>query len=63
NISITDESVRHAETASSSSTPSFIDRIFEQSESQINHEIEIDNYLNISITPIPPKNTDVYQWW
>ncbi|CAG8590882.1 9263_t:CDS:1, partial [Scutellospora calospora] len=58
NISITDESVRYAEIASSSSTPSFMNRIFEQSESQINHEIEIDNYLNVSITPILPKNTD-----
>ncbi|CAG8705062.1 1180_t:CDS:1, partial [Scutellospora calospora] len=61
NISITDKSVRHAETASSSLTPSFMDRIFEQSKSQINHEIEIDNYLNVSITLIPSKNTDVYQ--
>ena len=25
--------------------------------------IEIDNYLNELITPIPPENTDVYQWW
>ena len=38
-------------------------KVFSYSQTQINHEIEIDNYLNESITPIKPESIDVYDWW
>ena len=47
----------------SSSTPSFMKKVFCHSQKKVNHEIEIDNYLNEMITPTKPEGIDVYQWW
>ncbi|CAJ0845973.1 1412_t:CDS:2, partial [Entrophospora sp. SA101] len=47
----------------SSSTPSFMKKVFCHSQRKVNHEIEIDNYLNEMITPTQPERIDVYQWW
>nr|CAG8540606.1 1155_t:CDS:2 [Entrophospora candida] len=47
----------------SSSTPSFMKKVFCHSQREVNHEIEIDNYLNEMITPTQPDGIDVYQWW
>ena len=38
-------------------------KIFSHNQNQINCEVEIDNYLNETITPTLPQTTDVYQWW
>ncbi|CAG8543120.1 19700_t:CDS:2 [Cetraspora pellucida] len=46
--------------ASSSSTPTFMKKIFSYNQTQINHKIEINNYLNKSIMLIKPKSIDVY---
>ncbi|RHZ87383.1 hypothetical protein Glove_37g47 [Diversispora epigaea] len=49
--------------SSSSTTPKFMKKIFSKSQTntmQINHEIEIENYLNL---PILPEDTNVYTWW
>ena len=63
NIVMADESLDPVE-RSSSSAPSFMKKIFSHSRDQVvNHEIEIDNYLNEIITPTLPETTDVYQWW
>lgn len=62
NVVTADESLSHIGT-SSSSAPSFMKKIFSHNQIQINHEIEIDNYLNEIITPILPESTDIYQWW
>lgn len=61
-IAIADELAKHTEPACSLSTSSFMERIFNQNQDQINHKIEIDNYLNMSITLIQSQNIDVYQW-
>ncbi len=45
NIVAADESLNCVKT-SSSSAPSFMRKIFSHDQSQVNHEIEIDNYLN-----------------
>ncbi|CAH1760274.1 6185_t:CDS:2 [Entrophospora sp. SA101] len=47
----------------SSSTLSFMKKVFCHSQRKVNHEIEIDNYLNEMITPTQPEGIDVYQWW
>ena len=61
-VIVVDEPSNYVET-SSSSAPSFIKNIFSHGQSQVNYEIEIDNYLNDIITPTSPEATDVYQWW
>ena len=38
-------------------------KVFCHSQRKVNHEIEIDNYLNEMITPTQPEGIDVYQWW
>ena len=43
--------------------PSFMKKVFCHSQRKVNHEIEIDNYLNEMITPTQPEGIDVYQWW
>ncbi|CAJ0769151.1 20545_t:CDS:2, partial [Entrophospora sp. SA101] len=42
----------------SSSTPSFMKKVFCHSQRKVNHEIEIDNYLNEMITPTQPERID-----
>ena len=49
NVVAADESLNCVET-SSSSAPSFMRKIFNHDQSQINHEVEIDNYLNETIS-------------
>src|SRR6266498_1843606 len=56
------ESLNCIET-SSSSAPSFMRKIFSHDQSQVNHEIEIDNYLNEIIILTLSETTNVYQWW
>ena len=55
------ESLNCVETSSSSAS-SFMRKIFSHNQSQVNHKIEIDNYLNEIITPTLPETTNVYQW-
>ena len=43
--------------------PSFMKKVFCHSQRKVNHEIEIDNYLNEMITLTQPEGIDVYQWW
>ena len=57
------EPVKDIGIINSSSTPSFMKKIFSHDQNQINHEIEIDNYLNEMITPVAPESADVYQWF
>ena len=58
-VIVVNEPSNYVET-SSLSAPSFIKNIFNCGQSQVNYEIEIDNYLNDIITPTLPKATDVY---
>ena len=61
NVVVSDELVEYTEITYSSSTPFFMKKIFSNSLSQTNNEIEIDNYLNKTITPVLPEVTDIYQ--
>jgi len=38
-------------------------KVFGHGQRKVNHEVEIDNYLNEMITPTQPERIDVYQWW
>ena len=62
-VVITDKSNEDtgAET-SSSSAPAFMRKVFSNDQTQINHETEIDNYLNKNVTATQPEATGVYQW-
>ena len=60
NVVAADESLNCVET-SSSLAPSFMRKIFSHDQSQVNHEIEIDNYLNEIIILTLPETTNVYQ--
>ncbi|CAG8478142.1 7207_t:CDS:2, partial [Scutellospora calospora] len=53
---LTDDSVKDTNIGTPSSTPNFLRKIFSYSQNRINHEIEIDNYLNEMITPSPSEN-------
>jgi len=38
-------------------------KVFFHVQMKVNHDVEIDNYLNEMITPTQPERIDVYQWW